>query len=203
MKSSPFLTIIFTSFASILLKISSSSSIPFRICPGSESSIKGKDFDVGLSDCNSSASNQDDGQRRCPLFLGSSVNLTLKFTPETSLSGLLGIERVIMAKMPTTVRGKALELDKPYGTAVPINNQTVHDLTGKTLSQESNQLVVNDAYTHTTLFPVTNSVPKSNMTLRYILREKVPGNGRKRSDWKSHPGTLFACLEIPVEVRSP
>ena len=44
---------------------------------------------------------------------------------------------------------------------------------------------------------------QTNLTVRYVIREKVAGLGRRRVTWKTHPGTLLACIEIPVELTSP
>ena len=124
--------------------------------------------------------------------------------PEVGLESNQGLERYITALMPlpkvvSGIIGNNIEM--PYGSPVAANTFTFHERTGKSISQEDNSLVPGELYVHNSLFPVMNSVPRIQLTVRYIIREKV-GLQRKKSNWKDHPGTIFACVEIPVVLKT-
>ena len=101
--------------------------------------------------------------------------------------------------MPVPLTGKSIEM--PYGSALAANNLTFHDRSGRSLFQEENNLIPGEVYTHNSLFPVMNSVPRISLTVVYIIREKL-GPQRKKSNWKTFPGKTFVCIEIPVQLTS-
>lgn len=92
-------------------------------------------------------------------------------------------------------------IEMPYGGAVAANTFTFSERTGKSIFQDENRLVPGESYVHNSLFPVMNSVPRIELTVRYIIREKL-GPQRKKSNWRDHPGTIFACVEIPVVLKT-
>lgn len=126
--------------------------------------------------------------------------LTTLSVPEVGLDGNQGLERYIVALMPIPLMtGRSIEM--PYGSAVVANNFTFHDRTGRSLSQEENKVIADEMYTHNSLFPVINSVPRISLTVLYIIREKL-GPQRKKSNWKDFPGNVYACIEIPVRLTT-
>lgn len=95
---------------------------------------------------------------RCPLWLGTSHNFTLRFTPNQLMTSDKGLERQIYAKFPEQNKEPPVEI--PYGPAVDANAHTTDTSTGEPISQTGNQFVVGHTYVHNGIFPVISQAPK-------------------------------------------
>jgi len=154
---------------------------PFDPCP--ERQVTATDVAVDVSGCNVTEA--------CPLYRGTSHDFTVYFTPTVSSAN--GIERVIIAKFPGR---RSIEI--PYGPPLDSDEKTIRNSDGQTVKQVG--VVSGEPYTHTDVFPVMRTAPPSGLRVRYIIREKVAGLSRRQSRWAVHPGKMFTCVEIPVQL---
>jgi len=153
----------------------------FSVCP--ERAALATNVAIDVSDCNSTLA--------CPLYRGTRHDFTVSFTPTEDSNQEL--ERVVIAKFPGR---RSIEI--PYGPPVPASNSTTRDSDGQKVTDIG--IVTDDPYTHNEIFPVMKNAPPSSLRVRYIIREKVDGLSRRQSEWKRHPGKIFACVELPVKI---
>ena len=108
-------------------------------------------FQVDVSDCTGY-------EGRCPLWLNTSHNFTLRFIPETQITSGAGLERKIFAKLPDKDGDRSVEI--PYGPAVAANANTFRVSTGQPISQDGNQLTTGEWYLHNGIFLVIPQAPR-------------------------------------------
>jgi len=176
------------------------SQAPWTQCSESDLSnpLNAYNVQIFVSDCRST-------DTVCPLKRGTSHTFTAKFTPNTTCSTSTStnncLERLIVADM--TLRGRSVEV--PYGGVVPACNTTYKDSDGSNC--ERSALTPYTQYTHETIFPVFANVPKTSLTVRYMIRAASPrvrtrtrSSRRRQSNWRTHDGVYYVCAEIPVTL---
>jgi len=154
-------------------------------------SIKSENVKIYITNC---ISNQT-----CQLVRGQSPNLTIEFTPTENSSA---IERLLIASIFMPRLNKNVII--PYGPIVNPCSQMTDNL-GNT-DCLSTGIVKNRIYKHFSQFKVMPSFPQvSGINVTAIIRKTVQASRRNRGNsnarlYASHPGPVFICAVIPVDV---
>lgn len=104
------------------------------------------------------------------------------------------VERLIIAQIPLS---KNKLIDLPYGDSM--------DIMSTTFFEQENQPFVYPIrrdlpLLHRYVFSVLKSSPHTSFTLRYIIREKTENIIQNQRNWIKHPGQLFVCVNIRIEL---
>jgi hypothetical protein len=138
---------------------------------------------------------------RCSLKQGKQATIRFKFVSDRDY---LRPEKVIYGVLNNGSEAAQGALEVAFGKKEPLCSKLSGDFGPG--GCEKGGIKAGAEYTFEDSFPVLETYPKIQLTVRYIVREEKPRNTDKpldrkqKSNWKLHPSETLFCIRIPVRI---